>query len=270
MNEDSNINMPAELNTSQLMNVDQSIAIDDNDFVKEALKRLDRVNTIKSLTLSNTNKKDWVAFGENAYLNIGGCQKVARIFGLSWKIMENRKITEAEGHYFYLVKADFWPSQNEKEKIDEMGTRGTKDKFFGTVGGKQKPPAEIDETNIQKAAVTNCLNRGIKSILGLGNITWDEINAYMKPDKQINQNNVASVTYNTGSQGGSQAGSKITEKQGGRLYAISKAHNITDDQMKDYLLTNYDIDHDPKNKDSFLQITRGKMYDDICKWANAQ
>lgn len=239
--------------------------------IQDIKKKFDAMVEIKKMAYSCLNKHDLADFHGKPYLVASACEKIARGVGLCWKQISLTKTLDVEsGHYFYTAEYAFWFKSNEEEKITEIGTRGTLDQFFGTVGGKQKPASEIDETDIKKAAVTNCKGRGIKSILGLGTPTWEEINTYIKPDKQMNQSNVASVSYNTGSQGGSIGGNKITEKQGGRLYAISKGHNITDDQMKDYLLTNYDIEHDPKDKESFLQINRGKDYDEICKWANSQ
>lgn len=259
MEDTLNTDMPTEL--IENMNIDQiGMSINNPDFIKAAEIRVDTTKKIKKMALSNTNRNDWVDFSGKPYLNSGGCKKIARLFGISWKIKENKKILDSEtGHYFYLVTCDFWVSKNEKEKITEYGTKSTHNKFFGTVKGEQKPPSEIDETNIQKSAMTNCVGRGIKSILGLDNIEWNEINAYMKPDKQINQNNVASVTYANGGQGGG----KISEAQRKRLYAIYKGKKITDDQMKDYLLTEY-------NLESSRDIEKGKMYDEICAWAEKQ
>jgi len=54
----------------------------------------------------------------------------------------------------------------------------------------------------------------------------------------------------------------ISEAQRKRLYAIYKNAGKTDDEVKEYLFMNYDVEH---SKD----IPRDK-YEEICKWAEAK
>ena len=110
MNE--NQNTPVELRTDQLLDVTNmppanELSINHEDFQKMAEKRFEVINEVKKMTLSCTNKHDWVDFSGKPYLNIGGCQKVARLFGLSWKIIKNEKNIDSEtGHYFYKITGE--------------------------------------------------------------------------------------------------------------------------------------------------------------------
>ncbi len=242
----------AKADSTEILSLDNNIL--NQDFVKLAEQRFDVINKVKKMSLSVTNQHDWVDMGGKPYLTSGGCQKIARLFGISWQIIRNDKTRDPDtGHYFYVVTGEFWINKHENEKITEIGTKSTQDKFFGKVRGQQRPVSEIDEPNLQKSAVTNCIARGISSILGLRNISWKDINPHMK------EKPVASVSYASGGGGGG----KISEAQGKILYAISKKAGITPDQMKDYLMVNYSLE-------SSRDIDKGQMYEEICAWAESQ
>ena len=249
---------------NEIIDIPQSSpAILQENFVELAEKRIEFIKRTKELALKITNIEDWVLMGKKPYLMIGGCKKVARLFGVSWKITDTDKSfdQDSSGHYTYTYTADFWLSKHPDEKITEVGTKSTHNNFFGKVNKKPRPISQIDETNIKKSALTNCLVRGITSLLGLS-FTLEEVN------KQVNLTGSRTVTHDKESKAvsygtGSQGGNKISEPQSKRLYAIYKGSGITDDQMKDYLLTEYDL---TSSKD----IQMGKMYEDIVNWAQAQ
>lgn len=133
--------------------------------------RVRAMNTIKLHALKATNKNDWVNEGGKPYLQESGSCKIARVFGVSYRINPPSKQLFTDGHYEYIYTGDFSLGGAE---ISATGSRSSKSDFF--VGKKDpKPVSEIDEGDVRKAAYTNCIGRGIKELLGLGNLTWDDL-----------------------------------------------------------------------------------------------
>ena len=64
--------------------------------------------------------------------------------------------------------------------IDFIGSRGTKDVFFSKSHGEAVPISEIDRNDVKKAAYTNLLGNGITRLLGLRNLTWEEVEEALK------------------------------------------------------------------------------------------
>jgi hypothetical protein len=139
-----------------------------------AEKRVNAIKRIKQAALSVTSKHDWVDQGGKPYLQVSGSEKIARLFGMSWTIDEPQLTTEEDGHFSYTYKGKF--TIGSTPPIDFIGSRGSKDAFFSKSHGNDIPPSEIDRNDIKKAAYTNLLGNGITRLLGLRNLTWEEVN----------------------------------------------------------------------------------------------
>lgn len=161
--------------------------IDDNivAVAEQAEKRIAAVKKIKETALKITNRSDWTDQGGKPYLQVSGSEKVGRLFGVSWRIDEPTKDDLGEGHYSYTYKGEFSIGG---AKIQVIGTRSSKDPFFsvrnewveGDDGKRTKnkthlPASEVDAGNVKKGALTNCLGNGITRLLGIRNMTWEEI-----------------------------------------------------------------------------------------------
>lgn len=159
-----------------------------------AEKQIEAINKIKRVALKVTNANDWLAQGDRPYLAVSGAEKVARVFGISWRIDEPVYEMETDGHFGYTYKGYFTLGATTVECI---GSRSTKDPFFNKYarngeGGKTLlPPSEIDKGDVKKAAYTNLLGNGISRILGIRNMTWEEL-----AEAGIQKGNVAGVKYN--------------------------------------------------------------------------
>ena len=165
---------------------------------ENAIKRAERmeayVRKIKTLAIKQTNKHDFVDMGGKPYLQASGAEKIARLFGISWRICEGYpkkdQITDEKGtYYMYTYKGEFTMGG---KSIEIIGTCSQKDKFLGTQGDKARPASEIDETNIIKKANTNMIVRGVTTILGIRNLTWEEVEAGGVEHKQTSK-----VVYQT-------------------------------------------------------------------------
>ena len=146
-----------------------------DDLVKMAEyaeKRVEAINRIKRAALAVTNENDWVDQGGKPYLQVSGAEKIARLFGMSWRIDEPEFQKEETGHYNYTYKGYF---TLRGITIEAIGSRGSADPFFSKSHGKDIPPSEIDRNNVRKAAYTNLLGNGITRLLGLRNMTWADV-----------------------------------------------------------------------------------------------
>lgn len=223
--------------------------------IKQAERREELVRKIKILAIKQTNKNDFVDMGGKPYLQASGAEKIARLFGISWKICEGypkkETITDEKGtYYMYTYKGEFTMGG---KSIEIIGTCSQKDKFLGTQGNKERPASEIDETNIIKKANTNMIARGITTILGIRNLTWDEVN-----QGGVEQKQTSKVTYATGGAGGG----KISDAQAKRLFAIMKSSGMPEEQLKKYLKEKYKVE-------SSKEINRSD-YEAICAYVQGQ
>jgi DNA polymerase III delta prime subunit len=73
-----------------------------------------------------------------------------------------------------------------------IGTCSSRDKFFSESKGVLKPDSDIDETNIKKAAYTNMTTNAVSRLLGLRNLTWEQLKA-----GNINKEKLQAVDYNS-------------------------------------------------------------------------
>lgn len=185
--------------TTELATKDNEVIIppitDDSllGLAEQAEKRVDALNRIKRAALKATNARDWTDQNGNPYLQVSGAEKVARVFGVSWRIDEPVCEREESGHFAYTYKGYFSLAGAE---IEAIGTRSSKDGFFKRYTGhgddrKELPPSEIDKGDVKKAAYTNCIGNGVTRILGLRNLTWEDLQEFAG----ITREQVSSVDY---------------------------------------------------------------------------
>lgn len=146
---------------------DQLLAV-----AEAAERRVDAVNRIKKLSLRVTNHQDWTDQGGKPYLQVSGSEKVARLFGISWRLDEAVREEHPDGHFSYTMKGYFSMGSAE---IEVVGTRSSSDPFFGGSKDRPKPVSEIDRNDVKKGAMTNCIGNGISRLLGIRNLTWEEL-----------------------------------------------------------------------------------------------
>lgn len=174
-------NQLVEVNTSEL---DTEISMLSNDnllqMAEQAERRIEAINRIMSASLKVTNTNDWVLIGGVPYLQESGATKVARVFGIGWKIKDGFPTIDVEpdGHFTYTYDIVFKMGGIE---IEATGSRSSKDEFFTGKEDKEKgkmakKPCDIDKRDVKLSAYTNCINNGIKRILpGLRNLTVEDM-----------------------------------------------------------------------------------------------
>ena len=173
----------------------------------KAKARIEAMNRIKRMALKLTNPHDWVDFQGKPYLQGSGAEKVARVFGISWRISEPTLENLEGGHFCYTYKGEFSLGG---PGIEAIGTRSSKDGFFkkyewqGTENNRKRielPASEIDRCDVKKAAYTNLVDNGVTRLLGLRNLNYEDLKEYAG----ITKDQIISVQYKKG-------GSLPTEK----------------------------------------------------------
>lgn len=174
-------NLPEIVDTR---NLDNEIGMLTNDNIlklaEEAERRIEAINRIMNAALKVTNEHDWVLIGGSPYLQESGATKVARVFGIGWKIKDGYPTidVESDGHFTYTYEMKFMMGNTE---IEATGSRSSKDEFFT---GKDNPekgkiakkPQDVDKRDVKMSAYTNCINNGIKRILpGLRNLSIEDM-----------------------------------------------------------------------------------------------
>jgi len=164
--------VPVALDTDKLIEVSQ-----------KAEKRLEAVQKIKLLAMKITNENDWIDEGGRPYLQVSGAEKIARLFGISWRVTEPEIEYGEDGHYIVRFKGEFLMGN---VSIEAIGMRSSRDPFFSKKYGKPVPPEQIDKADVIKSAYTNCIGNGITRLLGIRNISWQELEKVgIKPSKKV-------------------------------------------------------------------------------------
>lgn len=172
---------------------------------------------IKEIALKATSASDWLDQMGKPYLQSYGAEKVARRFGVkivvTKMVRENRYDVEPP-YYFYRVEGYAQLGKSESDRVETFGICASNDQFFSTRRGNSLPMDEVDEGNIQKAAHTNFMVRAITTLLGLRNLTWEELAKY-----GVTANGKSRVDYNAGAaKAAASQTSQAAEKKSDKPY----------------------------------------------------
>jgi len=169
----------------------------------QAEKRIDAVMKIKRVALKVTNPRDWTDQQGNPYLQASGSEKIANLFNISWRIDEPACEEDGDGHYTYAYKGYFSLGSR---TIEAEGSRSSRDTFFAQYKYKDEQGNELakrqevplpDRSNkrdVKMAALTNLLGNGITRILGIRNLTWDDLKEFAN----ITREQVTTIQYKKG------------------------------------------------------------------------
>lgn len=246
----------------------------------QAERRIDAVIKIKNVALKVTNARDWTDQNGNPYLQVSGSEKIANLFNMSWRIEEPQYEEEPDGHFTYSIKGIFSLGSR---TIEVQGTRSSKDPFFNKYDYSQPklpvtnkhpvlPPSSIDKGDVKKAALTNLYGNGITRMLGIRNLTWDDLHKYAGISQEMVK---GKVSYNQRESGEGKpeikkpqakqekpqekpsATNVVSEDQAKRFYAIAQKTGVDNETIKSWLNINF-------GWTSTRQITKEK-YDEVCR-----
>jgi hypothetical protein len=175
-------------------------AIADDSLIRiarDAEARIEAVIKIKQLALKVTNPRDWSDQNGNPYLQVSGSEKIANLFNISWGFLTPEPLYEEDpdGHYTYTFKGRFSMGGR---SIEVEGSRSSKDSFFkqniyedGKLLREKKVEERDNKRDVKMAALTNLLGNGITRLLGIRNLTWEDLEAFAG----IKKDQVGKVDY---------------------------------------------------------------------------
>lgn len=184
----------AEREAVELISVSDNLEALDKA-VQATSKMVETYKAIRLICLRLTNESDWSFQGDGIYLAETGAQKL----GIAWGVdmtpekIEREDFEDASGRYYVYTVYGTAFSRRLGRLVREIGTCSSRDDFFGKVTEKKedgsfekvwKPLDKVDVTDVKKKAMTNFMGRSIKRLLGLGNVTEDElVTAKLDPKK---------------------------------------------------------------------------------------
>lgn len=162
---------------------------------------------VMQVAISATSQGDWIDQEGKPYLQASGAEKVARRFGVRiYDVeIERENLSDDNGQYYLYTVTGKAAIGNGRESIESIGTCSSRDKFFGRAYGKNKPMQDVDIGNVKKKAYTNFMGNAITRLLGIRNLSWDDLSKY-----GINRSGKPGVTYQ--SKGAKAAETKASAK----------------------------------------------------------
>ncbi len=179
--------MDEEANTTEVVVYEQSpqsltdLTTEDLISLAETLDRKIAAQTkILSLVTKLAGPKGIDKLGGNLYFNSGGCDRIASGAGISYGSPQKSVHPLQDGYVEYRFTATFTMGNR---SITATGGRSSNDSFFTARKDADGNPitlaaAEVKLRDVENAAWTNCKNNGIKSLLGLRNLSEEMLQAH--------------------------------------------------------------------------------------------
>lgn len=223
--------------------------LNDDDFnlskaVDIVNKRIAFLKQVKQLSLAMTDNSDWTNQSGNPYLGGSGAEKLKAIWGIYIKEVQIEQIPDGGGFIFQCK--GIVGSKVTGEESEYIGGRNSNDTFF-TGADNQKT---VDLMDVRKAAFTNFEVNGILRLLGLRNLTWEDLNV-----GGLNEDKITKIKYGKGSQGGQIKGDEETEKQREEIRNMLLEMEHGDIDMATKLLIEYSSWKDHKGKKNVKDLT---------------
>lgn len=233
---------------------------------QKAIARISAIGRVidgcAKVSIQRTNPKDWVRLShkdkqgnihESFYLQATGAQKIRPIWGIYYRDRQITKETYPDGTYAYIVTGKVGSKVLDQlygEVIVEIdGGRNSADTFF--TKGERIP----DPMDVRKAALANWEARAITALIGLKNMTPEDLEK-----NGIELSKIAGVEFKPGSEGGGKT-DIISQAQQKRLYAIANKAGMPNNTLHNYIFTKYGLS-------SSAEILRSD-YETIVNWAQS-
>ena len=201
----------------------------------------DAIAAYAKRSIQNTNVQDWVKMGDGYYLQASGAQKIRPIWGIYYRDRQVTKEIYPDGSYAYLVTGKVGSQILDKLYFGEIlieieGGRSSRDSFFA------KPGREVDPLDIRKAALANWESRAITALLGLKNMTAEDLQRNGLKVEEIQK-----VDYEKGAEGGGDP-SLRTDAQLGLIMTRARNKGISEQRLDAYLKATFGVDTKDKIK----------------------
>ena len=145
--------------------------------ITEAETRVEIINKVTTISLKRLAPQDIVDFGGKPYICASGAERIRPLFGITVTDLDIKRYSERDqnGDYFWIAVSAL--AHFRGDEIAIIGTCSSRDKFFAMRKGELVPSSEVDPTNIAKAALSNLYVNAVTRILGLRNLTWEQLEA---------------------------------------------------------------------------------------------
>jgi hypothetical protein len=153
-------------------------------FAAVAQRRAVAMDTIIKHALKRTHPQDWVDMGNKPYLQESGAMRISNSFGISSGKPEGPLFEfDVDGHYTVMFKNTYTLNfAGMSNSMGSVGIRSSRDVFFTSrYEGDEKielPASEVDRQTVIQSALANCNVNGIKDLLGLNNLSWDQVELF--------------------------------------------------------------------------------------------
>ncbi len=150
---------------------------------------------VLAVAIGATGPGDWIDQAGKPWLQASGAEKVARRFGvrISDITSEREDIEDLNGTYYMYTTTGKAALGGGRDELTAIGVCTSRDRFFGKADGAFKATADVDMANIKRKSYTNFLSNAITRLLGIRNLTWDELAKY-----GISKGGKTSVKYDGG------------------------------------------------------------------------
>lgn len=162
-------------------------------------QRAAALNRLLNIAVSATHGGQWVDQQGKPWPTGAAAEVMARRCAVSITDIKRERVDSRDdkGPYYLYVYECTASLPGGNDEIRAIGTCSSRDQFLGTETSQGRPLSEIDEGNIMKAAYTNMEVNAITRLLGVRNLTWEQLSAL-----GIEKGSAARVNYHAGSKGG--------------------------------------------------------------------
>lgn len=150
--------------------------------VAEAEVRFELLQKISVIALKRTFPQDWIDLGGRPYLTAPGAERIRPLFRIAITDMESKRFESHDGgkpRYMYVVSGT---AHFRDDDFAVLGTCSSTDQFFSSRRDAQGqsytlPADQVNEENIIKSAYSDLVRGAVVRVLGLRNLTWDQLEA---------------------------------------------------------------------------------------------
>ena len=246
-----------------------------------AKKKGEVLKQFKTISLGQTNYRDWVNRSGKYSMTSTGAEKIRAIWGITISIPKYPKEHKLAGQAMYpekiMIPND--PKSNYQylmkgvatSKVfgsieDAEGSCSSKDSFFAvkrSSGGAKYnlELIDIDEMFIRKAAISNFIVNAVTRLCGLRSVTTEELaEAGIKAElvQSISYDSAGEKDGRTDEQKADSGKVPISEPQLRRAHALAAQAGVNEVEMKAWVQYHLKLDH-------LKDIPRSE-YDRFCQW----
>jgi hypothetical protein len=149
----------------------------DVDLLQVIERRNKLLDKLLQYAISATHAGQWTDQDGKPYPTAAAAEVMARRCAVSIRNVAHTKTPSSDDKgpfYLYIVTCDA-SLPGDWDTIQAMGTCSSRDTFLGTETRAGRNLSDIDEGNILKAAYSNMMVNAVTRLLGVRNLTWEQL-----------------------------------------------------------------------------------------------